>query len=57
MPTAVLSRGVIGIAPGADGARALVANLPGSSGGVRDGWSVLEPLLPHVVEQLAGGDH
>jgi molybdenum cofactor synthesis domain-containing protein len=56
VPTAVLSRGVAGTAPG-PGGRALVVNLPGSTGGVRDGWAVLEPLVPHVLAQLAGGDH
>jgi molybdenum cofactor synthesis domain-containing protein len=56
VPTAVLSRGVAGTAPGPAG-RALVVNLPGSTGGVRDGWAVLEPLVPHVLAQLAGGDH
>ncbi|MBD8078703.1 MogA/MoaB family molybdenum cofactor biosynthesis protein [Cellulosimicrobium arenosum] len=54
--TAVLSRGVAGLAVGADGP-ALVVNLPGSTGGVRDGWAVLGPLLPHVLAQLDGGDH
>ncbi|WP_454042644.1 MogA/MoaB family molybdenum cofactor biosynthesis protein [Cellulosimicrobium sp. Marseille-Q8652] len=56
VPTAVLSRGLAGTAPGPDG-RALVVNLPGSTGGVRDGWAVLEPLVPHVLSQLGGGDH
>jgi molybdenum cofactor synthesis domain-containing protein len=52
VPTAVLSRGVAGVA-----GRSLVVNLPGSSGAARDGMAVLTPLLDHVVSQLAGGDH
>ncbi|PWW22799.1 molybdopterin adenylyltransferase [Geodermatophilus normandii] len=52
VPTAVLSRGIAGTA-----GRTLVVNLPGSTGGVRDGLAVLGPLLPHVVSQLRGGDH
>ena len=52
VPTAVLSRGVAGVA-----GRTLVVNLPGSTGGVRDGMAVLAPVLPHAVDQLAGGDH
>jgi molybdenum cofactor synthesis domain-containing protein len=52
VPTAVLSRGVAGVA-----GRTLVVNLPGSSGGVRDGLGVLDAILDHAVDQLAGGDH
>jgi molybdenum cofactor synthesis domain-containing protein len=52
VPTSVLSRGLAGTA-----GRTLVVNLPGSTGGVRDGLAVLGPLLPHVVSQLRGGDH
>ena len=40
VPTAALSRGLAGVA-----GRTLVVNLPGSTGGVRDGLAVLAPLL------------
>lgn len=52
VPTAVLSRGLAGVAGGS-----VVVNLPGSSGGVKDAMAVLEPVLPHAVSQLRGGDH
>jgi molybdenum cofactor synthesis domain-containing protein len=52
VPTSILSRGVAGVA-----GRTLVINLPGSTGGVRDGLAVLDPVLSHALEQLAGGDH
>lgn len=52
VPTAALSRGLAGVA-----GRTLIVNLPGSSGGVRDGLAVLAGILPHAVEQLRGGDH
>ena len=35
----------------------LIVNLPGSSGGVRDGMAVLGPMLGHAVDQVRGGDH
>ncbi len=52
VPTAVLSRGLAGIA-----GRTLIVNLPGSRGGARDGMAVLGPLLAHAVSQLRGDDH
>ena len=49
---AILSRGLAGVAN-----RTLIVNLPGSTGGVRDGLAVLAPVLEHAVSQANGGDH
>jgi molybdenum cofactor synthesis domain-containing protein len=52
VPAAALSRGLAGVA-----GRTLVVNLPGSTGGARDGLAVLGPILAHTVDQVRGGDH
>lgn len=52
VPTASLSRGLVGLA-----GSTLIVNLPGSSGGVKDGLAVLMPILDHLLDQVAGGDH
>jgi molybdopterin adenylyltransferase len=48
-PHGLLSRGVAGTV-----GRALVVHLPGSPGGCRDGFAVLQPALGHALELLAG---
>jgi molybdenum cofactor synthesis domain-containing protein len=50
--TAALSRGLAGVR-----GQALVVNLPGSRGGVKDGLAVVAPMLVHAVQQIAGSDH
>jgi molybdenum cofactor biosynthesis protein B len=47
-PHGLLTRGLAG-----DSGSALVVNLPGSTGGVRDGYAVLRPALEHALRLLA----
>jgi molybdopterin adenylyltransferase len=47
-PHGLLSRGVAGVL-----GRTLVVNLPGSTGGCRDGYAVLRPALDHALALLA----
>lgn len=48
-PHGLLSRGLAGVL-----GQSLVVNLPGSTGGVRDGFAVLQPALEHALHLLAG---
>jgi molybdenum cofactor synthesis domain-containing protein len=50
-PFAALSRGVAGTRDAT-----LIVNLPGSTGGVRDGLLVLDDIIEHAVQLLRGVD-
>ena len=48
-PHGLLSRGVAGVR-----GSTLIVNLPGSTGGCRDGFAILRPALRHALELLGG---
>jgi molybdenum cofactor synthesis domain-containing protein len=48
-PRAALSRGVAGVR-----GAALIVNLPGSTGGVKDGLAVLSEVVEHAIELIKG---
>jgi molybdopterin adenylyltransferase len=50
-PHGLLSRGLAGIR-----GTTLVVNLPGSTGGCRDGYAVIRPALEHALSLLAGAE-
>ncbi len=51
-PHAALTRGLVGVT-----ARSLVVNLPGSPAAVSESLAALMALVPHILDQLDGGDH
>lgn len=59
-PYAAASRGVVGVVdwPADQGVGGtLVINLPGRPSAVQENMDVLGPLLGHLIDQVAGGDH
>lgn len=54
-PSAALSRGLAGLTAGPP--HVVIVNLPGSQRGAREGIATLLTVLPHLLNQVEGGDH
>lgn len=54
-PHAVLSRGLAGVID--DHGGVFVLNLPGNPNAAAEDLELVLPLLPHLLDQLSGGDH
>lgn len=52
IPTAMLARGVVGVR-----GKTLIINLPGSKGGVEDGFNALFPSIIHTFRMMKGEGH
>ncbi|MHA2787809.1 MogA/MoaB family molybdenum cofactor biosynthesis protein [Corynebacterium sp. S7] len=51
VPTAIISRAVAGVA-----GHTFIMTLPGSRGGVKDGCTVLAPVLHHIIDMIEGNN-
>ena len=56
MPRGKVSIEINGV-EGNENGHGLVVNAPGSRGGVTDAVAIIGPLVAHIIDQLAGGDH
>ncbi|WP_018296773.1 MogA/MoaB family molybdenum cofactor biosynthesis protein [Corynebacterium lubricantis] len=51
VPTAIISRAIAGVS-----GHTFLMTLPGSRGGVKDGCTVLEPILGHIIDTIEGNN-
>jgi molybdenum cofactor synthesis domain-containing protein len=54
---AITNRAMLSRAVAAQRGRTLVINLPGSEKGARESFAIVEGVLEHAVEMMAGGGH
>jgi len=52
IPSAMLTRGIVGVR-----GKTLIINLPGSKGGVKDGFNALFPAVIHAFRMIGGEGH